>query len=138
MKVVRVKKNGQRLWRIEMKEGKFLGRKIAGVWPVRDLQMERSESQLRYDQMCSALSRIVSGTDDKGFYFLIDGYAELAMCVLKLCRGWKLMPGWAVYATVNGWRPPKGWSPDDSTGDTVMPNAQLDVWLEEHRAQGEE
>lgn len=138
MKVVRVKKDGQRLWRIEVKEGKYLGRKVARVWPVRDMHLQLSASQQRYSQMCCALTRIVSGKDEKGFYFLIDGYAELAMRVLKLCRGWKPMPGWAVYAATNGWRAPKGWSPNHSNGDTIMPNVQLEAWLEEHREQGEE
>jgi hypothetical protein len=138
MKVVRVKKNGQRLWRIEVKEGRFLGRKIPGVWPVRDLHLKPSESQQRYSQMCHALTRIVSGKDEKGFYFLIDGHAELALRVVKLCRGWKPMPGWAVFAAANGWRSPKGWTPDHSGGDTAMPNEQLKAWLEQHREQVEE
>lgn len=138
MKIVRVKKNGQRLWRIEMKEEKFLGRKIKGVWPVRDMHLQLTESQQRYGQMCSAIQRITSGADEKGFYFLIDGYADLAMRVVKLCRGWKPMPGWAVYAVSNGWRAPKGWTTDHSGGDTVMPNEQLEAWLEQHRAPEEE
>jgi hypothetical protein len=138
MKVVRVKKNGQRLWRIEIKDGKFLGCKIPGVWPVRDPHLKPSESQQRYSQMCHALTRIVSGKDERGFYFLIDGHADLALRALKLCRGQKPMPGWAVYAAANGWRAPQGWSTDHSNGDTVMPTEQLREWIEQIREQGKE
>ena len=129
MRIVRLKKGSQRIWRIVDAKDRVLGRKIADVWPERELRIQRTEAQSRYIQICNAVKVIANGIDEKGFLFLLEGHAEVALEVMRLCTGWKPVPSWAVYAIANGWRMPRDWSPDHSCGDTVMPRVYLEAWL---------
>ncbi len=121
MKVVRFKnKSGQRIWRVTWGDaGRFLGSPLAHVWPVFDVARIPTESERRYRSACYAIGALVAhNTDAKGFLWLWEGPAELAITIAKVAlrgKGPRPMSRWAVEAMLNGWTPPKDWTPDSPT-----------------------
>lgn len=123
MEVRRLKtKEGQRIWRVTWGTGgRYLGENIEGVWPrVAGNQLSRlSSAQEKYWRASNAGRQCFPNQDGKGFYWLIEGYAEVTIQIVKVAlKSWKPMPRWAVLAIGNGWKPPKDWTPEKSRGET--------------------
>jgi hypothetical protein len=121
MEVQRFKRNGQRIWRITWGSGgRFLGSELKGVWPLLESRKTSTltPAQLKYRQAAITAGYCYPNQDEKGFLWLIEGYAEKTIEIVKVAlTGWKPMPRWAILAMGNGWEPPKGWTPDDSIGE---------------------
>lgn len=119
MEVKRFKiKTGQRIWRVTWgKDGSYLGRTVTGIWPKPSvgtpLDMP-TKAQSFYRSACVAVNQLSPNRDEKGFFWLVESYAELAIRIVKLQKtGWKPVQGWAIRALQNGWDPPEGWSVND-------------------------
>jgi hypothetical protein len=112
LNVVRFKRNGVRLWRVTWGGG-YLGRTMPDVWPKLGERHRLSEREARYRSACYAVNRVAHGSDAKGFWFLIEGKAEVAITIAKVAlRGVMPMHTWAIDAISNGWSAPKSWTPD--------------------------
>jgi hypothetical protein len=118
MKLVRFKRNGQRLWRVTYgSDDAYLGRPRAEVWPKYTKHVpSRTEKDQRYYVACYAVKQIADGKDGKGFYFVMDGKAEVALLMAKVAMKHPatLLPVWSIEAMRAGWSVPEEWIPGEA------------------------